>query len=102
LKKNSLLFKKPNSEIDLLAKTFAYQIWCNSFRNIRGRENQNSEQIYPSELNTKKPLPVVPAILVYEYMQLIGKANKKGDTFYPCHLSSPKLLLDTNPVLKAL
>jgi hypothetical protein len=36
------------------------------------------EQIFPSELNTKKPLPVVPSILFYEYTQPIEKYNKGG------------------------
>ena len=72
------LSEKPNSEIDLLAKTFAYQIWFNSFRNNRGRNNQNLEQIFQSELNTMKPLPVIPPILVYKYIQLIAKDNEVG------------------------
>ena len=72
------LSEKPNSEIDLLAKTFAYQIWFNSFRNNRGRNNQNLEQIFQSELNTKKPLPNIPPILVDKYIQLIAKDNEVG------------------------
>jgi len=36
------------------------------------------EQIFQSELNTDKPLPVIPPILVYKYIQLIGKDNKGG------------------------
>ncbi|HQB50209.1 MAG TPA: hypothetical protein PLW33_05990, partial [Candidatus Cloacimonas sp.] len=57
---------------------FAYQIWFNSFRNNRGRNNQNPEQIFQSELNTMKPLPVIPPILVYKYIQLIAKDNEVG------------------------
>jgi len=78
------LSEKPNNEIDLLAKTFPYQIWFNSYRNNRGRNNQNTEQIFPSELNTNKPIPVIPPISVDKYMQLIGKENK-GDNFYLYH-----------------
>jgi len=58
------LSEKPNNETELLAKTFASQIWFNSYRNNRNRNNQNPEQIFPSELNTNKPLPVIPPILV--------------------------------------
>ena len=76
------LSEKPNNEIALLAKTFAYQIWFNSYRNNRNRNNQNPEQIFQSELNTNKPLPVIPPILVDKYMQLFGK-DIKGGCFLP-------------------
>ena len=87
------LSEKPNNEIALLAKTFAYQIWFNSYRNNRNRNNQNPEQIFPSELNTNKPLPVIPPILVDKYMQLFGK-DIKGDTFYLYHPSKRIFCLD--------
>jgi len=59
-----------------LAITFAYQIWFNSYSNNRGRNNQNPEQIFQSELNTNYAIPVIPPILANKYMQLIGKNNK--------------------------
>ena len=61
-----------------MAKTFAYQIWFNSYRNNRGRNNQNPEQIFQSELNTDKPIPLIPPIIVDNYMHLLGKDIKRG------------------------
>ena len=74
--------EKPNNDTELLAKTFAYQIWFNSYRNNRGRNNQNPEQIFQSELNTDKPIPLIPPIIVDNYMHLIGK-DIKGGYFLP-------------------
>ncbi|MEN6444895.1 MAG: hypothetical protein ABFC98_02480 [Candidatus Cloacimonas sp.] len=43
-----------------------------------GRNNQNPEQIFQSELNTNKTIPVIPPILANKYMQPIGNYNKNG------------------------
>ncbi|MDY0218654.1 MAG: hypothetical protein RBR14_04795, partial [Candidatus Cloacimonas acidaminovorans] len=54
----------------------------NSYRNNRGRNNQNPEQIFQSELNTDKPIPLIPPIIVDNYMHLLGK-DIKGGYFLP-------------------
>ena len=68
--------EKPNNETELLAKTFSYQIWFNSYRTNRGRDNQNLEQIYQTELNTDKAIPIIPLIVVDNYIPLIGNKVK--------------------------
>ncbi|HNZ44356.1 MAG TPA: hypothetical protein PKH12_00345, partial [Candidatus Syntrophosphaera thermopropionivorans] len=53
-----------------------YQIWFNSYRTNRGRDNQNLEQIYQTELNTDKAIPIIPLIVVDNYIPLIGNKVK--------------------------
>ena len=70
---------KPNNETKLLAKTFSYPIWFNSYRTNRGRDNQNPEQIYQTELNIDKAIPLIPPIVVDNYIPLMGKKVKWGN-----------------------
>ncbi|HOQ83380.1 MAG TPA: hypothetical protein PLT80_03915, partial [Candidatus Syntrophosphaera thermopropionivorans] len=76
-----------------------YQIWFNSYRTNRGRDNQNPEQIYQTELNTDKAIPLIPPIVVDNYIPLMGK-KVKGGYFLPLPPNLRKYMLDKRVKLK--
>ena len=91
--------EKPNNETELLAKTFSYQIWFNSYRTNRGRDNKNPEQIYQTELNTDKAIPLIPPIVVDNYIPLMGKKVRGGILFAFTTQVRKNLILTTYPFI---
>ncbi|HOL24544.1 MAG TPA: hypothetical protein PLN14_07445, partial [Candidatus Hydrothermia bacterium] len=66
----------------------------------RGRDNQNPEQIYQTELNTDKAIPLIPPIVVDNYIHLIGKEGQGGDTFCLYHPDCCTMKLDKIPAFR--
>jgi len=88
LRRLYLFWRKTGYETELLTKTFVYPIWFNSYKTNRGKDNQNSGQIFQIELNKDKAIPIILSIIVDNYIPLRGKKIKDG---YFLHLPLLKM-----------
>ncbi|HRU48288.1 MAG TPA: hypothetical protein P5331_06920, partial [Candidatus Syntrophosphaera sp.] len=59
------------------------------------------EQIYQTELNTDKAIPLIPQIVVDNYIPLMGK-KVKGDTFCLYHPNMMNKTIDIFGVTKII
>jgi transposase len=73
--------EKPADETDLIARSWAYQIWFNSKRTNRGRNNMSPDQIFKMELGKRKAVPVIPPFVVDRFIKHAEKVNSQGGYF---------------------
>jgi len=73
--------EKPHNTKDLIARTWAYQIWFNGYRKNRGRNDMTPEQIYQMEMGVDKKIPVIAPFVVDNFIKYTELVRDKGGYF---------------------